>query len=211
MTNIDELHLLLELIIKHNLPLSPILEYAIREKEEQYLMEGSDSHSVPVLDSVATCSKDNHDFDYYVNCFYNLSVGVAKGRKLPHKAILLLAVFNLIENGIISTNVIPIDAVLSKAFGEQWTRYFDDLKAPSAWIPFWYMKSEPFWHFRSNNCDSTLAALLSFAGHPSKGQMQPVIKCAYFDNALWSFLENDGCKEKFKEVLIETYIKPSMK
>ena len=36
MANIKELHLILELIKKHDLPLSPILEYAIKERERQY-------------------------------------------------------------------------------------------------------------------------------------------------------------------------------
>ena len=35
MTKIEELHYIIELLNKHDLPLSPILEYAIKEKEEE--------------------------------------------------------------------------------------------------------------------------------------------------------------------------------
>ena len=45
-----------------------------------------------------------------------------------------------------------------------------------------------------------------FAGHPSVGQMRPVIKYAYFDKALFDYMENEGCRDRLKLVLIEKYI-----
>ena len=41
MTKIEELHYIIELLNKHDLPMSPILEYAIKEREEQYTTEAN--------------------------------------------------------------------------------------------------------------------------------------------------------------------------
>lgn len=146
------------------------------------------------------------DLETYVRLFSNMSVGINNGRKLPHKAVLLLTICSLIEEGSITDNAIPIDNILSKAFAAQWSRYYYDTKVPSVWIPFWYMKSEPFWHFKSNDCNDTLATLLKFAGHPSKGQMLPIIKYAYLDKELYAFLLDKKSKVVLCETLIETYI-----
>lgn len=203
MTNIEELHLVEELLKKHNLPLSPILEYAIKERKEQYAIEKNDILVVSEDEPVFGVYKELED---YIQEFSNLSVGVVKGKKLPHKAILLLSIMNLIEKGSITENKIPLDRVIANAFSICWKNHYNDTKLPSLWVPFWYLKSESFWHFQANGNEELLLGLLQFGGHPSVGQMRPVIKYAYFDNALFSYLENDGCREKLKAVLVNTYL-----
>ena len=203
MTKIKELHLVVELLRKHDLPLSPILEFAIKEREEQYANEANGVAMVREGEPFFEVSKG---LDDYMQVFANLSVGVVGGKKLPHKAILLIAIMNLIENGKMMDNKIPLEKTLVNAFTLCWRRYFDDTKVPSVWTPFWYMKSESFWHFKSVEDDDLLHGLLAFAGHPSIGQMRPVIKYAYLDKALFGLLENDTCREKLKEILFKNYI-----
>lgn len=207
MTKIEELHLLLELLKKHNLPISPILEYSIKEKEEEYLSDVSSESELIVSEPTQPYNEETHLLDDYVRYFTNLSVGTSKGKKLPHKSILILTIISLIENGKITSNQVPVNNFLSKAFVAEWTKYFPETKIPSVWIPFWYMKSEPFWHLKSNNCDDVLDALLSFAGHPSKGQMEPVIKYAYFDSELYAYILDDESRKALVDTLIRTYIK----
>lgn len=207
MTKIEELHLVVELLRKHDLPLSPILEYAIKEREEQYAKELTGKSVLCEGEPIFDVKKN---FNEYLQEFYNLSVGVVGGKKLPHKAILLIALMNLIENGLMMDNIIPLDKTLVNAFGLCWRRYFDDAKVPSVWTPFWYMKSEPFWHFKPLEDDDLLQGLLAFAGHPSIGQMRSVIKYAYLDKALFGYLENDTCRKQLKEVLFKNYIASSI-
>ena len=92
------------------------------------------------------------------------------------------------------------------AFSSCWREFYGETKLPSVWTPFWYLKSEPFWHFKHNGDEELLKGLLMFAGHPSVGQMRPVIKYAYFDKALFDYMENEGCRDRLKLVLIEKYI-----
>lgn len=203
MNKIEELYLLEELLRRHNLPFSPVLEYAIKERIKEYSLS---TNCEPLAKRQEISCTDNADIDDYGNMFKNLSVGIANGRKLPHKALLLLAVLNLIENGSLIVNQIELDKTIASKFADQWNIYYENTKCPSVWTPFWYMKSEPFWHFKSNGDNTLLNGLLNFAGHPTIGQMRSVIKYAYLDKALFDYLENEGCRKKLKDVLVNTYI-----
>ena len=146
------------------------------------------------------------DYEDYADEFANMSVGAKKGNKLPHKAVLLLSVITLIESGRLTNNAIALDNQIVHAFREVWNEHVKDCKIPSVWIPFWYMKSEPFWHFKANESEDLLQGLMKFAGHPSVGQMRPVIKYAYLDTALYELLQNSKYRESFKKVLIDNYL-----
>lgn len=202
MNNIEELHNIVELLNKHNLPLSPILEYAIKEREEQYANETN--RVTMEYEEEPACDRYK-DMEDYMMEFSNMSVGVSKGRKLPHKAILLMALMKLIEKGIIIDNRIQLDNIIVNAFNSTWNHYFDT-KVPTVWTPFYHLKGESFWHFKANGNENKLTDLLSFGGTPSVGKMRPIIKYAFLDRALFDYMENDGCREKLREVLIKAYI-----
>lgn len=202
MNQIEELHYIIELLNKHDLPLSPILEYAIKEREEQYTIEANGVTMV--------CEKEpgfdvDKDMEYYEKEFANMSVGISKGRKLPHKAILLMSLMKLIETGVIAENRIELDNVIANAFSSTWNKYFDT-KVPNVWTPFYHLKGESFWHFKTSGNEDKLKDLLSFGGTPSIGKMRPIIKYAYLDKTLFTYMENYECRKKLKDILKMTYI-----
>lgn len=203
MERIKELYHILELIKKHDLPLSPILEYAIKEKERQY------SESINPAEADAHVKKSDvksaKGLSDYANDFASLSVAVSKGKKLPHKAILLLCIMQLIEDAELEYNMIPLDKSISNAFVKTWDKYFDT-KAPSVWTPFYHLKGEPFWHFKACESDKMLDMLIGFGGTPSIGKMRPVIKYAYFDDALYEFMIDKESCEILRRVLIDNYL-----
>ncbi len=203
MTTKEELELVLQIMKKHDLPMSPILEYTIKEK-----IDGDKSsttlprNSTPVKESVNVVTNAS-----YVEIFRNLSTGVQNGKKLPHKAVLLLSILTLIENGTITENKIHLNKTIANTFANTWGDYLHNSKIPSVWIPFWYMKSESFWHFKALADENILQNLLCFAGHPSVGQMRNVIKYAYVDEQLFSLMQDREERLKLKKVLIETYLR----
>lgn len=204
MSTVQELSLILGLIKKHNLPLSPILEYAIKDKLAQHsdleLYCKGDSSQVDNPYVVF-----NKSLEEYASDFGSLSVAISKGKKLPHKAILLLAIIQLIENGELQSNMIPLDNTISDSFVQCWRKYFDS-KPPTVWTPFYHLKGEPFWHFKAKDTDERLKMLLSFGGTPSIGKMRPVIEHAYVDEDLFVFFRNKLDREVLKSVLMDTYI-----
>ena len=203
MDRIKELYHILELIKKHDLPLSPILEYAIKERERQY-SESANTIETDVPMEMSDVKQDK-DLSDYAGDFASLSVAISKGKKLPHKAILLLGVMQLIEDGELEGNMIPLDKSVADAFVKSWDKYFDT-KAPSVWTPFYHLKGESFWHFKARDSDETLDMLLGFGGTPSIGKMRPVIRCAYFDDELFGLMNNVSSREVLRRVLIENYL-----
>ena len=203
MTTKEELELVLQIMKKHDLPMSPILEYTIKEK-----IDGDKSsttlprNSTPVKESVNVVTNAS-----YVEIFRNLSTGVQNGKKLPHKAVLLLSILTLVENVTITENKIHLNKTITNTFASTWIDYLHNSKIPSVWIPFWYMKSESFWHFKALADENILQNLLCFAGHPSVGQMRNVIKYAYVDEQLFSLMQDREERLKIKQVLIETYLR----
>lgn len=205
MDRITELHLILELIKKHNLPLSPILEYAILEKENEYV-NSSTSLGTVIVGIKLQEKGDQKSLADYVSDFSSLSVAVSKGKKLPHKAILLLSIMQLIEEGMVTNNMIPLDNLIVDAFARTWDRYFST-KAPCVWTPFYHLKGEPFWHFKSQDSIDKLEMLLSFGGTPSIGKMRPVIKFAYFDEELYALMEIEQSRDVLRSILIDNYLR----
>ena len=95
----------------------------------------------------------------------------------------------------------------ASSFAATWDSFQLGAKIPSVWVPFWYMKSEPFWHFKALTDESVLRNLLCFAGHPSVGQMRSVIKYAFVDEQLFKLMRNEKERSVLTNALIETYIK----
>ena len=200
MTTKEELELLLQIMQKHDLPMSPILEYAIKEK-----LPGNTNTVVPkkdIIESIPSIPDTS-----YIEMFRRLSTGVQNGKKLPHKAVLLLSIMALVGNGAINENRIDLSKMTASSFAATWDSFQLGAKIPSVWVPFWYMKSEPFWHFKALTDESVLRNLLCFAGHPSVGQMRSVIKYAFVDEQLFKLMRNEKERSVLTNALIETYIK----
>lgn len=203
MTPNEELNLLLEIIKKYDLPLSPILEYAIKEKEEQY-SQSACQITQSVGDEVVISEVDK-TLDDYLCDFATLSVAISKGKKLPHKAVLLLSIMRSIAEGSIVNNMIPLDQSIADSFTRCWSSYFQT-KAPCVWTPFYHLKGESFWHFKPMDNEAKLDMLLNFGGTPSVGKLRPVIKYAYFDKTLYELILDKKNREILENVLIENYL-----
>ena len=86
------------------------------------------------------------DIEYYVNCFKNLNRSKKAGQVAPHKVVLLLAVIELIEKGIIKNEVIELSNELIDTFTRIWNDGVkSDIFKCNIALPYYHMNSEPFW------------------------------------------------------------------
>ena len=85
--------------------------------------------------------------DYY-EAFKHLKNNRKYERKSPHKAILLLSVIDMFENGILTDNVIYYDDNLKRFFQSVWQEVLKDnlIFHPTIHFPFWYLQNDKFWH-----------------------------------------------------------------
>ena len=68
----------------------------------------------------------------------------------PHKPILLLSIFELIRKGDISSNQIEITPELVLEFKSNWSKLVVTQHSPNFSLPFFHMRSEPFWRLITN-------------------------------------------------------------
>jgi putative restriction endonuclease len=139
----------------------------------------------------------------YEELFYDLHTGVVGDHERPHKPAMLLAVMDLIAEGILTENLIPF----SPALRERFRRYFDvvrsanDQNTPEN--PFFYLRSEGFWGHQATPGNEDLVPGLS--SPPSVGRIPQVIAGAVLDDALFALLKNPSHRSQLRDVLISRY------
>ena len=76
----------------------------------------------------------------------HLSTATIMGRKAPHKAVLLLAIMDLVETGIIVMPQFVLSEQLEETFKKEWYRYIGSplIFKCKVSTPFWHMQNEPF-------------------------------------------------------------------
>lgn len=208
MTEKEELETIVRLINKYGLPLSPILEYAINERLEHVdnSYEYNELSNSIVRDCYSSAPEHRTQLLEYEKTFANLSVSMTGGRKAPNKAVLLLAVMKLIEDGqIVKNEILPSNKIIV-AFSEQWNRYFGSLKVPSLWKPYYHLKSDMFWHFKPSGDENRLMELFNYGGTVSIGKLRPLIKYAFLDSELFDYMRDENSRNRLRNVLINTYI-----
>lgn len=158
---------------------------------------------------------------YYIDAFSSLHTAKVKGYKAPHKAVLLLAIIDLIEEGIICTPNISLSDELNDKFNEIWHRYLGTSAIFKSDIckPYFHMQHESFWRLVENE-----DILLDMAAEPNlmsksmnrqkelpKGNysikaMRRAFAYAMIDNKLFLLLHNNDARAMLRVVLINTYL-----
>jgi putative restriction endonuclease len=125
------------------------------------------------------------------------------GHISPHKAIMMLAVIDLIASGETDGNRI----VYGPELLEHFRRYFDVVKNPAdsftPILPFFHLRSSPFWHHRPVPGQEAVCAALSDPGGPRK--LQAVVEYAFLDDQLFALLQQPGIRQEMREALICRY------
>lgn len=205
MTDKEELELILRLIKKHGLPLSPIMEYSIQERLSFFQKE-SDFVSDRLGCKERSFHKEKTPLSEYEEMFSNLSVSIVGGKKVPNKAILLLAIMQSIEKDEIRENKIFPYSDITKAFMLQWLKYFQHIPIPSLWTPYYHLLSEPFYHFREKNSIQDLEIISKYKGTMSIGKLRSLIQYAYMDSVLFDYMRDEASRERLRNILIKNYI-----
>lgn len=145
----------------------------------------------------------------YISQFRSLHTNVTKGRRAPHKAILLIAIIEMMEDGKILTSQIFYDEVLEEAFNATWEKYIKNVKefTPFVGTPFWHMNFEPFWNLIPRNAYADDKEL--FKNHTPGSYNKTIkeyVKYAEIDEDLFILLKEDEIRNKLKKILIDKYL-----
>ncbi len=144
----------------------------------------------------------------YIEAFKNLRTNNKYGRKSPHKAILMLTVIELYEQNILSDNEIYYDEKLKSMFLKVWNRVLpnEPLFHPEAYLPFWYLQNDSFWHIVPIRGKEDILSLMRDTNiKPSESKLNDSVRCAELDEDLYFLMTIASGRSSLKRALLETY------
>lgn len=126
-------------------------------------------------------------------------------KKAPHKPLLLLAVLDLVQQGIINSPVIDVtgDLVeLNEHFNSYWRRVVPLGHASSIAFPFSRLNSEPFWSLLGNDGEVVDARRLNIS---NVSQLRRYVHAAKLDEPIFALMQEDSCRQALRQVLLEAH------
>ena len=158
----------------------------------------------------------------YIEAFSHLHTAKVKRRKAPHKAVLLLAIMDLVECNFIRNPRIELTDELVRKFNSVWKRYLGEssIFTPDITKPYFHMQYEPFWNLVEKH---DLGALLVAEDKPwSTGElvtkkslppggysvksMRNAFECAEIDKRLFEIMQNADARAMLRVILINEYL-----
>lgn len=161
------------------------------------------------------------ELHHYIEAFSHLHTAKVKGYKAPHKAVLLLAVMDLVEEGAIAMPHIGLTNQLEEKFHAIWHRYLGTsaIFTPDIAKPFFHMQHESFWRLvEREEADLMIAAEDSPwvesrkqtkdlpQGSYSIKTMRKAFAYAEIDNLLFKLLQNADARAMLRVILINGYL-----
>ena len=139
----------------------------------------------------------------YQHKFTRLRQGGSKYGPAPHKPVLLLAVMDGFESGLITGNRIELSPQLVGRFKSIWNKLVSTDHCPLIVQPFFYLKSEKFWHHVpvpgfeewvkiTRNCQSI-------------GVLKRAVQYVALDHELFLLFSDPVSREVLRQVVLEKY------
>lgn len=158
---------------------------------------------------------------HYIDAFSTLHTAKVKGHKAPHKAVLLLAIIDLVEEKRILTPRIGLTDELAEKFNELWHRYLalSSIFTPDISKPYFHMQHESFWRLVDKG---EVARGMAAEPNPwvvSRKEQKDLPKGSYsiqamrrtfayaeIDGMLFQLLQNSDARAVLRVVLINAYL-----
>lgn len=128
-----------------------------------------------------------------------------RDKNAPHQPVLLIALLRLIDQGEINNRFIEVSPELVFEFKKVWSKLVETNHHPHAYLPFYYLKSRPFWKLLPKH-DIKLTGI----SIKSLTALRNVFEFAEFDAKYFPLLLNKTNRELLIEELLSTYF-PSTK
>ena len=144
----------------------------------------------------------------YIEAVKNLKTNNKWGRKSPHKAVLMLTVIELYEKNILMDNEIRYDETLKSTFLKIWNLVLpnEPLFHPEAYLPFWYLQGDNFWHIVPIRGKEDILSLMRDTNiKPSEAKLIDSVKYAELDEDLYFLMTLPSGRSSLKRALLETY------
>lgn len=127
----------------------------------------------------------------------------SKNGGAPHKPVLLLAVLELVRKGELYANRIEITPELVLEFKSIWSKLVITQHTANFALPFYHMKSEPFWRLVTNA--GMTIPVTSSNSIKSLGALKESVAFAELDKDLFELMKDPVSHAVIEEALLEQY------
>lgn len=136
----------------------------------------------------------------FLRALTRLRVNRQHGRFSPHKPVMMLAVLDLALAGRIPDNRVRLDPALLERYRAYWDVVAVAGDQPSPYLPFFHLRTEPFWKLHA--VDGQEAALAALTTARSMSQVHALLDFASLDDAVWHALQDVDFVEEAAESVI---------
>lgn len=146
------------------------------------------------------------DISAFIIKLKTLKVDRSKGLPAPHKALLLLSVIQLMNDGKITENRIFITPELVAKFKDNFhTLVTEGPFQPNFSLPFYHLKNDGFWHLAMFPEAEIL--LTSSSSIKSFLNLKNTVDYAFFDENVYQLFKKQQSRDIIELELIDTYFK----
>lgn len=138
----------------------------------------------------------------YLHQFSKLHRSMSNGGA-PHKPVLLLSILELVRKGEIGNNRIAITPELVLTFKNSWSKVVVTQHTANFALPFYHMKSEPFWRLVTNA--GMIIPVTSSNSIKSLSSLKESVAFAEIDKELFEVLQDPVQRTVLEEALLENY------
>ncbi len=131
----------------------------------------------------------------------DMRLGKSGGKTAPHKAVLLLVVIDLIEQGVMDFHHIEYNSTLKEQFRKMFAEVVGKQKYMSAAEPYWHLRTSPFWvHRLRPGMEHRYDETRSSGGGDRR--IRELIEYASFSYSARRALRSPECRMKVREILL---------
>jgi len=161
-----------------------------------------------------------NSLQHYLHAFSSLNLGStpqhewckhpsSNKEKSPYKPLLLLAVLDLIEDGSITKNRIPLpdeSHLLHEAFHQYWRAFFNSDKAKII-EPYVRLGNDVPWYLKGDEYGRTVnpSDVQSRSGSIIKSRLAARVSHASFEDDLFALLQQEGPRRQLRRFIVRTY------
>jgi len=117
----------------------------------------------------------------------------------PHKPFLLLSIMDGIEQGWISDKRIELTQTLTETFFTYWNSVMGEDRVTTIALPFYHMKSEPFWELKYKSGQKP------YKTSPSLGGLKSRLNHAVLDSRIFEIMSSATQSEQLRQRIAATY------
>jgi predicted restriction endonuclease len=142
----------------------------------------------------------NDDIEILKAQIQNLRRNRRDGRPSPHKLVMLLAVIDLADEGLLVENRV----YLNKALTDRFERHFVRYRRAGDWCqpgpPFFHLRSAEFWHHKVIPGMEPVYAKIRTSGGGTK-LIHDTVEYAYLDQSSYALIKRDDTRRDLRRFI----------